>query len=63
MPTAVLLSNGVSAPVRGVVHVAEARKRAGAFPGNFDVKSLLRLEYVKQAAGDINSRFGSRGFE
>lgn len=24
---------------------------------------FLPVEYVKQAAGDINSRFGSRGFE
>ncbi len=47
----------------GVMHVAEAEKGEGKLPGHFDVKSLLRLEYVRRGADEINSRFGPQGFE
>jgi len=52
-----------SASEEGVMHVAEAEQGEGKLPGHFDVKSLLRLEYVKQAGKEINSRLGSEGFE
>ncbi len=45
------------------MHVAEAEKGEGKLPGHFDVKSLLRLEYVRRGADEINSRFGPQGFE
>ena len=52
-----------SPSVEGVIRVAEMEKAAGKLPVEFDTNRILRLEYVEQAADEVNRRFGPEGFE